>query len=541
MIVSGVRLPAHDSQLVDIHVEGDRIAAITEHDPRLLAQLSTSETDALGASNTAPAVIDGRGRVAFPGFIDTHVHAEGALFDEDVQLALLRQGITSVILGQDGVSFAPSPVDGAFDAAAWSGDYFAAINGPAPRGFAGGSVADFLALYDGSTPVNVGYLIPHGTVRYAVKGGGPGVATDAELAQMSALVTDALNDGACGMSTGLEYTPAKFSDVRELETLLTLVAQANLPHVSHMRGYEAAAVGALEELAALASVSGVHTHVSHLHGPVSEIAPALDGFEAATGGPGITFDTYPYLRGCTILSMLALPSWLPVADVEATLAELARPAVRTRLLEEHLSGLTDLWPRVTLAAVPGELAWAEGMTLLAAAERLELGPAEALIEILVASRLRASAVFAQPPTNSPASVEALAMDHRHVAGSDAIYQGGAPHPRGWGTIASYLKTYVREKGAWSLEDAVEHLTARSARMYRFLDHDQIAVGKIADIALVDVDTVTDRATYESPREEAEGVDDVIVRGQLVLCNGALTGVLAGRPLTPHQATKLETL
>ncbi len=518
VIVSGAYLPVDVREKVDIHIEGDRIVAIIPHE------------GATSQRNDDAATIDAQGRVAFPGFIDSHVHAEGALFDPEVQRALLRQGITSVVLGQDGVSFAPSPAGAEFDAAAWAGNYFAAINGAAPQGFSGGSVRDFLDVYDRTTPVNVGYVIPHGTVRYAVKGGGPGDATDAEIAEMVALVEEGLLDGACGLSTGLEYTPAKFSSTRELEAILGVVARSGLPHVSHMRGYESAAVTALDELRALAEATGVHTHVSHLHGPFDEISVALDAFTRA--GLGLSFDTYPYLRGCTILSMLALPSWLPVADVDATLDALADPSIRQRLHDEHLSSLEDLWPRVTLAAVPGVYSWAEGVQLVDVAERMGVSAAHCLVELLIASRLKASAVFAQPPTNSPESVESFAHDDRHVAGSDSIYQGGHPHPRGWGTFANYVKTYVAERKSWSYADAVEHLAARSARMFGFSDVGEVAVGRIADIALVDIAAVEDRATYESPRVDAVGVDDVIVRGRVVLRDGELTGELAGRPLIP---------
>lgn len=525
LIVSGAHLPTGTADVVDIYVRGGLIEVITAHDPQLLSETPDLEP--------GTQVLDARGRVAFPGFIDSHVHAEGALFDPDVQLALLRQGITSVVLGQDGVSFAPSPEDAPFDAARWAGDYFSAINGSAPLGFAGGSVADFLELYTHTVPVNVGYLIPHGTVRYAIKGGGPGNASDAEIEAMLKLVYEGIRDGACGISTGLEYTPAKFSDSRELESLLAAVASLGLPHVSHMRGYEADAVRALEELAELSGASGVHTHVSHLHGPFTEITDSLQDFSERTGGHELTFDTYPYLRGCTILSMLALPSWLPVADVEATLSALRVPATRTRLLETHLSQLGDLWPRVTLASVPGPFEWAEGHNLVDVAAKMGMSPAQALIELLIGSRLRASAVFAQPPTNSPESVEAFAMSELHMAGSDSIYQGGSPHPRGWGTFANYVKTYVVDKGAWDLAEAVEHLSARAARMFRFADHGTIAAGKSADIALVDLDLVGDHATYEHPRNLATGIDDVIVRGAIVLRNGELTGALSGAPLIPE--------
>src|SRR5690606_29420412 len=327
------------------------------------------------------------GRLLLPGFVDAHVHGEAAVLDEDVQLAMLRQGVTSVVVGQDGVSWAPSPRPGEatagsagtepggslHDAAAWASGYFAAINGEHPT-FRGGPVADLLATYDGTTRVNVGYLAPHGTIRYAVLGPAARPASRGEVDRMVALLAGALDDGALGMSTGLEYVPAAYADEAELVALTSVLAARGLPHVSHMRGYEDKAGPAFAELVRIARTSGVATHVSHYHGPAAELLGYVD--DAHAQGLDVTFDSYPYLRGCSILSMVSLPTWLPVADVDATVAALADPAVLDRLHREHFPALTDLWPRVTMAAVPtgpsagapaGEpaedLTWTEGVAL----------------------------------------------------------------------------------------------------------------------------------------------------------------------------------
>ncbi|WP_435736762.1 amidohydrolase family protein [Cellulosimicrobium sp. PMB13] len=527
LVVRGARLPAVDggfSGPVDLALAGGRVRSVAP------AGRAAAVTD--GART-----LDADGRLALPGFLDAHVHGAAAVLDDDVQRAMLRQGVTGIVVGQDGVGPAPSPPDAAYDAHRWAGAYFAAIDGEHPT-FPGGSVAELLATYDGTTRVNVGYLAPHGTIRYAVLGPEARAATPAELDRMVALLGAALDDGALGMSTGLEYVPAASADEDELVALARVVAARGLPHVSHMRGYEDRAGPAFAELVRIAHAAGVATHVSHYHGPADELLGYVDDARAA--GLDVTFDSYPYLRGCSILSMVSLPTWLPIADPDATVAALRDPAVLDRLHREHFPGLVDLWPRVTMAAVPTgaaeDLAWTEGLALPDVAARLGLSPADAAVRLLVATRLRASCVFAQPPTNSPESVRALLRHPAHVGGSDAIYAplggGGRPHPRGWGAFARFLAEHVRTLGDWTWHDAATHLSDGPARRFGLADRGTLAPGAVADVALVDPDRVQDEATYERPRVPASGVDDVLVAGVPVLVDGALTDATPGRPLRP---------
>ena len=270
--VRGARLPQPDGTLsepLDLHVVRGRIAAIARAGARDLAVPDVAGPEA--------PTLDAHGRVALPGFVDAHTHAEAAVFEPDVQLAMLRQGITTIVTGQDGVSFAPS------DPAtyAWASTYFAAIDGDHPA-FAGGSVGDLLTTYHRTVPVNVAYLAPHGTIRYRVLGAAQRPASDDEIAAMTDLLEQALDDGACGLSTGLEYVPAAYADERELVALAKVVAARGLPHVSHMRGYEDKGVAGLDELLRIARASGVATHVSHLHGPAGDL---LDRIGAARAAP----------------------------------------------------------------------------------------------------------------------------------------------------------------------------------------------------------------------------------------------------------------
>ncbi len=564
MTASGVETVVHGVRLPDASSTTGLTEPVDLHLGRRVIEVSPA-----GRRPTAVDVLDGDGRVALPGLVDAHVHGEAAVLDPEVQHAMLRQGVTSIVVGQDGVSFAPSHVTGAeslrsagaalshatgtgagtdriparhpsssssssasadLDATTWASRYFSAINGEHPT-FRGGGVADLLATYDGTTPVNVAYLVPHGTLRYALLGDSDRPATRAERDLLVAALVDGLDAGAVGMSTGLEYVPAAYADREELVALARVLAGRGLPHVSHMRGYEDRAGAAMAELVSIAAETGVATHVSHYHGPAAELAGYVD--DALASGLDVSFDSYPYLRGASILSMVALPTWLPIADPERTVAALRDPAVLARLRTEHLPGLVDLWPRVTMASVPGEHVWAEGLSLVEVARRLALSPADTAVELLVSTGLRAGCVFAQPPTNSAASVLALSTHPAQMGGSDAIYAGGRPHPRGWGAFARML-AQVRS-GDWTWSEAQHHLSTAAARRFGLAGRGSLEVGSVADVALVDPGTVRDLATYDEPRRLATGVTDVVVAGRRVLADGELTGLTPGRPLRPSTA------
>ncbi|MGW0664533.1 N-acyl-D-amino-acid deacylase family protein [Streptodolium elevatio] len=483
---------------------------------------------AVGALPGARAAteIDATGRYVSPGFVDAHVHGDAAVLDPAVQLAALRQGVTTFVLGQDGLSYAPATAA----ALAFATRYFAAINGPHP-GLGDGpvTVAELLATYTGTTALNTAYLVPHGTVRHSALGPTDRAADAADLAVMAGLVEQALDEGACGISTGLEYIPGRYADTAELAALTRVAARRGLPHVSHMRGYESAASGAMTELLAVARASGVATHVSHYHGPAAELVAMVD--DARADGIDLTFDAYPYLRGCSILAMVALPRELDDPDLDRTRDALTDPRVRARLAAE-----TDpeLWPRITLAHVPAEdFAWSEGMRLTDAARKVGASPVAFCAELLIATDLQASAVFDQPPTNSDESVRALLRHPAHIGGSDGIYIGGSPHPRGWGAFARLLARHVVELGDWTWEQAAVHLAAHPARRFGLTDRGLVRAGMAADLAVVDPRTVADRADYGDARRVADGIADVLVAGVPVLAGGELTGRTPGRPLRPR--------
>ncbi|MCQ9165448.1 amidohydrolase family protein [Arthrobacter sp. STN4] len=479
--------------------------------------------------------IDCRGRFVLPGFIDTHSHADGRAEDEDVQRALLRQGVTTVITGQDGVSYAPGN-------GKYASSYFAAINGTHLH-YAGGGVAAYLAAVGGRSRLNFAYLVPAGTIRQEVCGRSSAAADASQLARMESLVEQGLREGAVGLSTGLDYVPGIFAGTGEIAALCRPVARAGGIYVTHMRGgYEANSAAGVLEIARIAAASGTRIHISHFHAQAHIIDEQLRLLRDR--GVDTTFDAYPYTRGCTLLAMPLLPPGLSVLPPDTVLATITDPAERARLRRdwfptiERNASLGPEWPSmITLAHIAApEFAWAHGLSLEAAAARAGTDPIDFTLDVLAASRLEVNAVMAVRHQRPVAELAAIFSQKGHMGGSDGIFIGAHPHPRARGTFARYLRQYVRETATWSWPQAVHHLSTAPAARFGLGRRGTVAAGWIADLAVVDPDTVADTATYERPLGEATGIADVLVAGRPVLAEGALAAARPGLGLR-HENSK----
>lgn len=472
-------------------------------------------------------VLDVSGRYILPGFIDTHIHADVLYPQRDVQEAALRQGVTTFLAGQDGLSCAPAPAG----TAAYVRDYFGPVNGfPADADIPEQlSVAGALSRADGASAVNLAWLVPAGTVRHQVMGTEDRPPGQADLAAMRAVVAQGMADGAAGLSTGLEYLPGRYAGAAEIAALCEPVAEAGGIYVTHMRGYGANAWQGMAEVCEIAERARVAVHVSHYWGPATMLARLVDA--ARDRGLDITFDSYPYLRAATILAMVALPPEVQRGGRAATLARLRDASVRDALGRDWFPSVAHDLAGTTLAFVADrELSWAEGMPLADAAARAGLGLGEFVCDVLARSELAVGCVRAGRPTVGDEDIRALLRHEAHMGGSDGIFVGSVPHPRGWGTFARYLRRHVRELGDWSWGQASSHLAGHPARRFGLAGRGLVREGYVADLAVLDPLTVTDRATYADPRQPATGVDHVLVGGTLVLRDGELTGATPGQGL-----------
>ncbi|WP_166356164.1 N-acyl-D-amino-acid deacylase family protein [Phytoactinopolyspora limicola] len=506
LVVDGTGAPPWRA---DVGITGGAVSAFGQ-----LAEVSAGE------------VVDAAGRLVMPGFVDAHSHADVRVLDDDVQLALLRQGVTTVVTGQDGVSFAP----GGAAAVQWAGEYFAGINGPAEVSWRDGlSLAEYRAGLDGRARVNTAHLLPHGTLRYDVAGLQPELDGD-QLRGLVRRVEDGLGEGAVGLSTGLHYVPGLYGDVDEFTLIGGALAAAGRPCVTHMRGYEADAWIGMGEVHTIATRSGAAVHVSHFHGPSNMLVDLVD--QAREDGVDLTFDSYPYLRGFTLLTVPLLPADLLALPPRVLVDQLGDAGVVSRLLTDWFPKVGDVFDRAVIAGAPAvEFTDVEGLSVTEAAAKAGMGPGEFAIALLRATGAAATAVFCQPPTNTDADVRALLRHEAHMGGSDGIFLGGHPHPRAWGTFARYLALHTRDLGDWTWGEASLHLAGHPARRFGLARRGVLRPGAAADVVLVDPGLVQDTATYPDPARLAVGIDEVWVNGQRVLHSGELTPQLAGRALS----------
>ncbi|HXG09395.1 MAG TPA: D-aminoacylase [Gemmataceae bacterium] len=506
-IVDGSGLPWFRA---DVGIKGDRIVAVGSL-----------------ANGAAPAEarvrIDAADKVVAPGFIDAHVHGDLMLLADPYHEPAIRQGVTTYLLGQDGVAMAPaSPAT--LD---YMRRYTAGFSGNPELPQRWSSMAEYLACFDRTTAVNVACLVPNGNVRMEVMGLATRPPTADELTRMARLVAEAMEQGAVGLSSGLDYIPSLYADTEELIALCKAIAPYGGVYVTHMRRYDPDGVlGSMDEVYRIGREAGVAVHISHFNSRADLVLPKIDAGRA--DGIDVTYDLYCYLAGSSILGMVALPPWVQEGGIDATLARLRDPAIRGRLRGSLVGPRGPLEAvRLSYVAAPA-YRHLEGLTLEEAARQTGQEIGELVCEVLAASEMAVGCVV--PHLNRTLEdVRQLMVHPAHMAGSDGIFTGSRPHPRGWGCFARYLGHHVRDR-TWTLEQAVQHLSAHAARRFGLKDRGLLREGMAADVVVFDPDKVADHATYEDGRRPASGMEHVIVNGELVLHHGQRTKALPGRAL-----------
>jgi N-acyl-D-amino-acid deacylase len=449
------------------------------------------------------------GSVVCPGFIDAHVHAEGPLLGAGRVTGALAQGVTTLVVGQDGSSW----IGATAATAGYLNAYFAAVNGvldPAREL----SVAGFGEAVAGRLAQNVAVLASQGTIRHNVAGLAPDLSP-AELAAARREVERALADGAVGLSSGLDYLPSRHGTAAEVAQIARPLAEAGRPYVSHLRGYGPGVRDGLAELVSVGAAAGVRVHASHLWGPPAQIQAGFAAADAA--GVAVTCDMYPYRRSSTILAMLVLPAGLQDAGPAQTIAALGDRRQRARLLAgERLTGafLRDVY----LGCLPAEYAGLAGLPVTEAAARSSRPAGEWVLDLLAAGKLAVGAHLDRPAL-SDADLAWLESEDRHCAGSDGIYQGQHPHSRGYGTFARLARHYLAAGPDTGYQQLARHLSAHAADAYGLRGRGRIAAGMAADICVIGPGGITEHATYDEPLALATGVDLVLVNGVVVWRDG----------------------
>ncbi|PRY15303.1 N-acyl-D-amino-acid deacylase family protein [Kineococcus rhizosphaerae] len=490
----------------------------------------------VGTVETAGArVLDASGLVLAPGFIDLHAHSDLAVLTDPQHLAKTTQGVTTEVVGQDGLSYAPVD-DAALDVLR---EQLAGWNGVPDLDWDWRTVGEYLDRVDAGTAVNVAYLVPQGTVRMVVVGTSDRAATPAELVRMQELVAAGMAEGAFGMSSGLTYTPGMYADTDELVVLCEVVARHGGFYAPHQRSYGRGALEAYAEVVEVARRSGAALHLTHATmnfavnaGRAPEFLALVD--RALAEGIDVTLDTYPYLPGSTTLAAV-LPSWASAGGPSETLRRLDDPQARERIRDalevtgsDGCHGVVAEWDTLQVSGVRHrELDAVVGSTIAGLARERGAEPFDVFADLLRRDRLGTTIL---QHVGHEENVRAIMRHPRHTGGSDGLLVGAKPHPRAWGTFAHYLGHYVREERVLGLEECVAHLTSRPARRLGLTDRGVLRPGAVADLVLFDPSTVAAGATFEHPRRQAVGIPHVFLGGVPVVADGVRTDAVPGRSL-----------
>ena len=465
----------------DIGIAGDRIVFIGS-----------------GAHRTARRVIDAKGLVVTPGFIDPHTHTAGDLSDPKRSRndPYLMQGVTTVVTGNDG----DSPT----------------------------SIADTFARWTRQgIGTNATLFIGQGTVRREVMGMSDAKPTHEQVDRMKTLVAKGMQEGAIGMSTGLYYAPGSYSSTEEVIALASVAAAHGGIYDTHMRDESSYTIGLLasvRETIRIGREAHIPVMISHIKalgadvwGQSKDVIALVD--EARKQGVNVTASQYPYTASGTSVTAALVPRWAEANG--ALLKNLTDPAVRPRLIEEMNRNLARRGGPDTLLMTAARDHSIVGKTLAAIAGERNETPVQAAIQIIQAGGSDVASF-----NMKESDIEAFMRQPWVMTCSD----GSEGHPRKYGTFPRKLREYVYKRHVIPLEFAIRSSTSLPAQTLGLKDRGLLKPGYFADVLVFDPKTIDERATYENPRVLATGVRYLTVNGQLAIDNGALTSALAGRVL-----------
>ncbi|HEY1385931.1 MAG TPA: D-aminoacylase [Dongiaceae bacterium] len=503
----------------DVAVRGDRIVAI---EPILAGQ--------------AREVIDARGQVVTPGFIDIKTHSDLTLPLYPRAESRVHQGITTELVGSCGFTAAPIP-PGRLGVVA---SYLAALAPALPV-----QETSFAAYMDSfpTTSVNVAMQVGHNTVRVAVMGLENRTPTAQEQAAMERLIEEALDAGAAGVSSGPFTAPGAFAAPEELEAFARIAARHGAIYATHVRSEAGNVFEAVSEALGVAGRTNARTRIVHLKlsgvdnwGAADRLIDEISAVRER--GVPIDCDQYPYTTATNALRNL-LPPWVQEGGTAAMLKRLgdpkAREDIRTSIAEHGVNafGRIPSWESVRVAMSPTS-SDDVGRTIAGIAARRACDPIDALCTILIEDQGATRGLIDSMHEND---VQAFVACPWISVGSDgrAVGPGGAlvrelPHPRFYGAFARILGHYTRDLGLLTLSQAVHKMTGGPAAALGLVDRGILRSGAAADIAIFDAATIADRATFEDPRRYPAGISHVLVNGVRVVANGVHTGALPGRLL-----------
>jgi N-acyl-D-amino-acid deacylase len=509
----------------DVGIVGDRIMAI-------------------GALNGATAAtrIDAANLVVSPGFIDLLGQSEFNVLVDGRAASKILQGVTTEVTGE-GTSIAPV------------NDRLILEASPNAKHF--GVAQDWRTLGDyfkrleerSHTAINVATFVGAGSIRNYVIGKDDRPATAAELDQMRQLVAQAMEQGALGVSTSLQYVPDRFASTDEIVELAKVAARYGGVYFTHQRSESARIFESLDEVFAVAERAQIPAEIWHLKtaykanfGRMPEVLKRIEAARAR--GLDVTANQYPYTRASNGLDS-CLPLWSREGGIEKTLPRLTDPATRERIKKDMDDPNATTWENQWYGANGGDgvmlssvlnrdLAKYEGMTLSQIGKAMGKDPRDAVIDLVIADRGESSVITSIMDEDDVRA----ALKHPLVGvgtdsgaqAQDGMLSESKSHPRAWGSFPRILGHYVRDEHLLTLEEAIRKMTSKAADRVHLVDRGLLRPGMIADITVFDPATIRDVSTFDDPKHYSTGVRHVFVNGKRIVSDGAITAERPGRPL-----------
>jgi N-acyl-D-amino-acid deacylase len=520
LVIDGSGRPGYRA---DLAIKGDRIVRIGK-----LKNIS-------GARE-----IDATGLVVAPGFIDMLGQSETYLLIDPRAMSKVMMGVTTEVTGE-GESIAPINERLIKEQEDFLRRFNLSIDWRTLDEY-------FKRLEKQGAGVNVATFVGATQLREYVVGFDNRPPTPAELEQMKQLVAAAMKDGALGVSTSLQYVPARFAKTDELVELAKVAQQYGGIYATHQRSEANALDESLAEVFQIAREAKIPVEIWHLKtaykknwGRMPEVLAKIKGARAQ--GLDITADIYPYIAGSTSLSA-CLPPWVLEGGTEKMLGRVKDMRIRQRLKEEITTDHKD-WENIYLGSggasgvligsvVNRDLEAMQGKRLSQIAEEQGKEPLDALFDLILADHGQTGAIyFMMSEDDMRTAMQSPFVSFCTDSGAranDGPLAGAKSHPRGWGSYPRILGRYVRDERLLTLPQAIHKMTAMPAKRVGLRDRGLLVAGSYADITIFDPRTVIDRATFETPNQHPEGIKYVIVNGQLSVDDGRRTAALAGRAL-----------
>lgn len=517
LIVDGNKTPAYEG---DILIENEKILKISQD-----------------LNEEADKVIDAKGRVICPGFIDTHSHSDLVILVNPYNEVKIRQGITTEVLGQDGISMAPLPQE---HISSWRKN-LAGLDGESDEiDWKYETTENYLKMMDDNgVGLNETYLVPHGNVRMEAMGLEDRPATKEEIQKMCEITERELKAGAIGLSTGLIYIPCAYSLTEEIIEMCKVVAKYDGVFVVHQRSEADTILTSMEEIIEIGKQSGVKVHFSHFKvcgkanwKYIPQVIKLLE--KAEKEGIRVSFDQYPYAAGSTMLGVV-LPPWAHSGGTDKLIERLSDENERAKMKKDIANGIEGWDNFIEFAGIDQIFVTSVkteknkdviGKSLLEIGKMRGKDPLDATFDLL------------KEEENAVGMVDFYGLEE-HIIGfmkrdeqnvcTDGLL-AGKPHPRAYGSFPKILGRYVRELNVLTIEEAVYKMTKKAATSFSIRDRGELKEGYFADIVIFDKDTVSGCDDFINSMQYPTGIDYVIINGNCVVEEGKYNKIKAGKVL-----------